>query len=190
MELINQIYQNKCYTPSDINEHLPVLKRYAEECDIVVEMGVRSIVSTWAFLSARPKKLISLDIVHPGEYINHDPEGCDLDLVKKLSDENGRDFTFILGDRLKGSPIVCDLLFIDTLHDYDQLKGELEIYASSCRKYIILHDTTHFAEEGETKGKAGIWGAIVEFLEKNKEWEIKERLTNNNGMTILKNKAL
>jgi len=185
MDLINQIYEKKCNTPSDIHEHLPVLKKYAEECEIVLEMGVRSIVSTWAFLSAKPKKLISLDIIHPKDYINHDPGGCNLNLVEKLSEENGIDFKFILGDSLKTNPIECDLLFIDTLHDYDQLKKELNIHSSLCKKYIILHDTTHFADKGETKGKEGIWRAVEEFID-NKEWVINERLTNNNGLTILK----
>ena len=185
MELINQIYQNKCYTPSDIHEHLPVLKKYAEECDVVVEMGVRSIVSTWAFLSAKPNKLISVDIVHHMDYINHDPDWCNLDLVKELSDRNNIDFSFVLGDTLKMDPIECDLLFIDTLHDYDQLKEELNIHSSVCKKYIILHDTTHFADKGETEGKEGIWRAVEEFID-NKEWVINERLTNNSGLTILK----
>lgn len=188
MELINQIYQNKCNIPSDIHEHLPVLKKYAEDCNVVVEMGVRSIVSTWAFLSARPDELVSVDIVHPMDYINHDPDGCNIDLVKELADKNKIGFRFILGDTLKIDPIQCDLLFIDTLHDYDQLKGELEIHSGSCRKYIILHDTTHFSEKGETPGKGGIWKAIEEFLDMSTEWAIKERLVNNNGLTILERK--
>lgn len=31
----------------------------------------------------------------------------------------------------------------------------------------------------------GLWPAIEEFLENNKNWKIKERFTNNNGLTIL-----
>jgi hypothetical protein len=34
----------------------------------------------------------------------------------------------------------------------------------------------------------GLWPALVEFLEKNQEWEILERYTNNCGLTILKRK--
>jgi hypothetical protein len=185
MELINQIYEDKCKKHSDIHEHLPVLKKYAEECEIIVEMGVRSIVSTWAFLAAKPSKLISIDIVHPLDYINHDPAGCNLHLVERLASENGINFEFILGNSLTINPIECDLLFIDTLHDYEQLKGELKIHSDFCRKYIILHDTTHFANKGETEGKKGIWRAVQEFIENNKNWAIRERLTNNNGLTIL-----
>mgnify|MGYP000087075032 CR=1 FL=1 len=186
MSKIEEKFQILCNKPSDINEHLPVLKKYALECDIVVEMGVRSIVSTWAFMSAKPKKIISVDIVHPSKYKNHDPEGCDIDLVEDVCKKSNIEFNFILSDTLKLKPIECDLLFIDTLHDYDQLKGELNIHARSCRKYIILHDTTHFEFKGESPGTKGIGPAIDEFISANKEWIIFEKLTNNNGLTILK----
>ena len=33
---------------SDINEHLPTLCRYAQECDSVFETGVRGCISSWA----------------------------------------------------------------------------------------------------------------------------------------------
>ena len=31
----------------------------------------------------------------------------------------------------------------------------------------------------------GLWPAISEFLEANQDWKLKERYTNNNGLTIL-----
>ena len=34
----------------------------------------------------------------------------------------------------------------------------------------------------------GLWPAIAEFVENNPEWYIKERFTNNNGLTILARK--
>ena len=42
-------------THSDINEHIPALINYAQQCDHITEMGVRWIVSTWAFMAASPK---------------------------------------------------------------------------------------------------------------------------------------
>ena len=53
MSLIEQKYQEYCKTPSDINEHLPTLKSYSEKCKTIIEMGVRSAVSTYAFLSSK-----------------------------------------------------------------------------------------------------------------------------------------
>ena len=52
-------YNELCVTPSDINEHLPTLKVYAEQCEHVTEMGVRGIVSTYALLMGKPKTMIS-----------------------------------------------------------------------------------------------------------------------------------
>ena len=55
-------YEKLCDIRSDINEHLPTLKRYASECKTVTEMGVRYACSTWAFLEARPEKITCYDI--------------------------------------------------------------------------------------------------------------------------------
>lgn len=62
MNRIEEKYQQHCNTPSDINEHLPTLRRYAEQCETVCELGVRGVVSTWAFLAAKCKKVIGVDI--------------------------------------------------------------------------------------------------------------------------------
>jgi hypothetical protein len=192
MELIYRKYQEKCSTVSDINEHLPTLRKYAEECDSIVEMGVRSIVSTWAFLSAKPKKLISLDLSHPSFF------GGNLDEVIQLSSENGIEFEFVEKSSLEYEMINTDLLFIDTWHDYLQLKMEMFRHHPKVNKYIILHDTTTFGyidesfydEYGnsrlETNLPKGLYPAVDEFLFANKEWRLWEKKSNNNGLTILK----
>ena len=89
--------------PSDINEHLITLKKYSEECEVIVEMGVRKIVSTWAFLSASPKKLISLDLHHPKIF------GGNLDEVIDAVKGTSIDFQFIEADSLKYKCEPCDL---------------------------------------------------------------------------------
>ncbi len=60
-EIISK-YNHLCSEPSDINEHLPVIKKYAEMCDSITEMGVRYVVSTWALLSGSPKSITCYDI--------------------------------------------------------------------------------------------------------------------------------
>ena len=185
---MNQIeikYAQKCNTPSDINELLPILRKYAELSETVTEMGVRSIVSTWAFLAAKPKKLVSIDLYHPSFFINHDKEGCDLDLVEKLAIQANIDFTFVQGNTLNIEIEPCDFLFIDTLHDYMQLKKELEIHSKNVKKYIAFHDTETFKKVGETTGEPGIEEAIEEFLIENNAWQICEKITYNNGLTII-----
>ena len=36
--------------PSDINEHLETLSKYASDCNSIFETGVRGVVSSWALL--------------------------------------------------------------------------------------------------------------------------------------------
>ena len=62
MTLAENKYQEHCERYSDIHEHLPTLYKYAAECDHVTEMGVREVVSTWAFLHAKPSRLVSYDL--------------------------------------------------------------------------------------------------------------------------------
>jgi hypothetical protein len=49
-----------------------------------------------------------------------------------------------------------------------------------------MHDTTLFGEKGEGKNNKGLWLAIEEFLVENPQWQILEKFTHNNGLTVLK----
>lgn len=184
-----EYYKN---TPSDINEHLETFKRYSSECDTIIEMGVRGITSTWAFLMGKPKKMISIDFQHPEIF------GGDINEVYRISSDLDINYEFRLEDTLKCEIEECDLLFIDTWHDFLQLKSELFRHHSKVNKYIILHDTNSygFRDEDlyseydmgrqETNLPKGLIAAVDEFLLHNKNWYIFERFANNNGITILK----
>ena len=191
--LILKKYIELSKTPSDINEHLETLKKYAQECDTIIEMGVRSIVSTWAFLIANPKKLVSLDLYNPSHF------GGNLQEVYDAASYSNIDFSFVEQDSLTYNIDSCDLLFLDTWHDFLQLKKELTRHHSKVNKYIILHDTVSYRyvdeksadEMGmlnqiETNLPKGLWPAIEEFLYHNKNWVIWEKKPNNNGLTVLK----
>lgn len=180
--------------PSDINEHFETLKRYSQECDIIIEMGVREIRSTWALLAGNPKIMRSYDFNHPSVY------GGNIEEVENACDIKGIDYKFILGNTLDCVIDECDLLFIDTWHDFLQLKSELFRHHSKVNKYIILHDTNSYAfsnerlyenyetERVETNLPKGLIPAIDEFLMSNREWYIFERHSHNNGITVLKRK--
>jgi hypothetical protein len=187
---IENHYHQIVNNPSDINEHLPTLKEYAEKCDHITEMGVRSVVSTFAFVLAKPKKMISIDINHPSFFGGKD----NLNKIIEYSKINQINFEFIQSDTLSIEIEKTDLLFIDTWHCYQQLKKELEIHSKNVTKYIILHDTTlfEFSDEdyyGDTSNseKHGLWAAIEDFLLSNSNWVIEKKYINNNGLTILKN---
>lgn len=174
---ITEIFNKKCNDNSDICQHLPTLKKYAEGCNVVIELGVRSIVSTWAFLEGKPNRLISVDIHHPSHYKDYDSEGCNIELVEHLSKEQRIDFEFIQGDSRKVKLPDCDLMFFDTLHTYHQLSDELAAHGSNVKKYMIFHDTETYRKE--------LVPAINQFLNKNNDWKVIEKFSNNNGLWVL-----
>jgi hypothetical protein len=177
---LEEKYIWKCQNKSDINEHLPTLKRYADECNHIVEMGVRDVVSTYAFMMGKPKHLISYDIVPLERY------GVDVNELMEVALLNGVDFQFRLENTLLNQIVETDLLFLDTDHTYSQVKCELDLHGNMSRKYIIFHDTTSYEFSGMHGDGIGIWMAITDFITKNPHWSIHERFTNNNGLTILK----
>jgi len=170
--MIKDEFDYVCEIPSDINEHLPVLRDLASECLHITEMGVRGIVSTWAFmegLKGRSGTLIGIDILPPNFY------GGDLPQVYEYAKAEGVNFKFILGSTLDLTIDETDLIFVDTLHEYKQLKEELALHSDKARKYIVLHDTTSCREE--------LWPAIRELLSK-KVWQVKYEYPFNNGVTV------
>ncbi|MBS0648191.1 MAG: hypothetical protein JSS10_03080 [Verrucomicrobia bacterium] len=187
--------------PSDINEHLPTLRRLAKECSSVVELGVRNIVSTWGLLIGLAEN----------QYPNRTYIGVDLglptpeifSLVKRLATTNRISYQHIQANDMYIDIKETDLLFIDTLHIYAHLTYELEKFSPKIRKYIAIHDTSDTFEyrdctsyQGDyseypfylNREKAGLWTAVVDFLARHPEWTLYERHTNNNGLTVLKRK--
>jgi hypothetical protein len=202
MNTIDDVYRRLCTTPSDIYEHLPTLREYASKCAVVAEMGVRTPTSTWALLrglcdstAAPPKKLFCVDIAH----VNMEQE-------RQIAARAGIHLTFICENSVAvdfDTPV--DLLFIDTWHVYGHLKRELAAHHNRVNKYIIMHDTTVDAYEGEsirchmdieeqmrvsgyTRDEicSGLWPAVKEFVATHAaEWKIEARYSNCNGLTVL-----
>lgn len=172
---LEMLYQAAKDTPSDIHQHMDRLRKLGEDCAFITEFGTRTGVSTLAWLSAKPNKLICYDI----------HRCADMDMLERVANEDGIIFSFRLEDVLAATIEATDLLFIDTLHVYDQLRMELARHSAQVRKYIVLHDTETFGQAGELPGTLGLWPAVEEFLVAHPEWEILERHSNNNGLTVL-----
>ena len=193
---------NVIATPGDINRHLITLMTYAAECNSILECGVRSVVSTWAFLhgltlNRHPiKKLSCCDLVKS-------PSISD---VEKACAEQSISFTFYEMNNLEipMENTSYNMLFIDTWHIYGHLKRELEKFESSILKYIILHDTEVDKIHGESircgwdtrqqaiesgypeeEIRCGLQKAVDEFLQTHSDWVLKEHISYNNGLTVL-----
>jgi hypothetical protein len=162
-------------------------------------MGVRTIVSTWAFLqglldTGKPATLQCLDLDEiPG-----------ITPICNQVKQYGIEMTFVKGDSATTPIKPVDLLFIDTWHVYGHLKRELAFHCGNVSKYIIMHDTTvdgiygesirfnnNTRDEAKRSGypeeeiRKGLMPAITEFLAAHPEWRLKEKFTNNNGLTVL-----
>lgn len=183
---------------SDINEHIPTLYEYAKECKHITECGVRNAVSSYAFGNAlkgrEGVKHILVDLDESREIKSY-LEECENEGLNAIF-YGESDLTCPMED--------TDLLFIDTWHVYGHLKRELARWHSYAKKYILLHDTTVDGEVGESirvgfdiekqvrdsgipreEIERGLWPAVEEFLSEHTEWVLKERFTNNNGLTVL-----
>ena len=193
---LEQLYHINCQQPSAINHHLPTLHKYAFQCKHIIEMGVESGLSTSAFLVAQPDYLISYDIKMDLRLVEL---MCLGELYHVYSTDakftyNRTIWWYTLMNSLHVQIAPTDLLFIDTLHTYLQLKEELHLHNDKVKKWIILHDTESFGEFSEgwqdipnpaIEQKQGINAAVKEFLTVHPEWQIKEHFTINNGLTVL-----
>jgi hypothetical protein len=194
-------FKQLCDTASDINEHLPTLYKYATECESVIELGVRGCVSSWAFVCG----LLNNGKSSRRLFLN-DINACDIDELMHVTANLDIKINYEwVSDLHLQTDEMFDLTFIDTWHVYGQLKRELKKFSQITNKYIIMHDTTLDAIQGETirsgwdakqqslatgipvdEINCGLQKAIDEFLMENSNWTLHETFTNNNGLTVLK----
>jgi hypothetical protein len=200
MEQLKIKYNYICNCSSDINEQFQTLYNYARECESILDLGVRGVVSSYAFVyglmnnNKETKNILLNDI-----------NECDVSELLSITKELPINVNYKwMNDLELDITDNVDLTFIDTWHVYGQLKRELNKFSKITNKYIIMQDTTIDEIYGETircKGNAeeqsiesgipveeinkGLWPAIEEFLETNKNWKIKERFYFKNGLTIL-----
>jgi hypothetical protein len=169
----------------DIWEHFPTLKELASTCQSVVEMGVRGGCSAYALaagLEISPEKekwMLYVDI-----------QPCKNPKLEELCTAAGISISFQQADSRYIDIPECDILFIDTLHTYGQLKTELEIHHSKAKKYIVMHDTEapwgfkNEADDGSPN--KGLRPAVDDFIAEHKDqWVLHAHHANCHGLTIL-----
>lgn len=72
--------------------------------------------------------------------------------------------------------IETDFLLVDSVHKYNHVLKELEIYAPLTKKYIMFHDTA---------GIPQVYNAVLEFLKNNNNWIEIEVFKKSAGYVIL-----
>lgn len=131
-------YPEVAAAPSDIQQHLPRLRKEAH--GTVLELGVRGGSSTVALLAGLEERggvLWSVDI---------DPASAAI-----FADH--AQWRFVLADSRDERPVVdaglpseLDVLFIDTLHTYEQVRDELAVWGDRVASggVILFHDTDSY----------------------------------------------
>ena len=126
---------------TDIHEHLITLYDLVLELDaqVVVELGAgQSTYALCAGVNVTKGHLWSIDIYHTSLVQGGPPEGSDL--------SKEPNFTFLHTDDIRaaiGWDRKIDLLFIDTSHQYEHTKKELETWGIFVKigGKIAMHDT-------------------------------------------------
>lgn len=161
---LSDLFRQCCDTNSDINGHLRYMHDVCIEIDakIVIELGVRTGLSTVAFLHAMDQTgghVWSVDIDRhsaPDEVALHDR------------------WVFTHADDLTVDPVPCDVLFIDTSHHYGHTLAELDRFARYAR-VVLLHDTALEHPAGAPpEPRYPVRQACLDWLAANPGWEWEE----------------
>ena len=128
---------------SDIQEYLEFLHQEAGRAEgrRVIELGTRGGNSTLAFLAAIEKR-------GTGHVWSVDVSGCAHDPEGMAPWARHPSWTFIQGDDMDAAvqsllPAQCDILFVDTSHEYEHTLAELRAYMPRVAPggVALFHDT-------------------------------------------------
>ena len=138
-------YEDRWSQPSDMQHYMPLLREIASRYPQVqvTELGVREGTSTSAFLAAAEAaggQVWSVDI-GPVKAPEYWPGTGRWEL--QISDDMAAEV----------EPRPCDVLFIDTSHEYEHTLAELRKFVPSVRPggVVLMHDTLNWPGDGVVK---------------------------------------
>jgi len=182
------IYRRHQGAKSAISPFLPRLRELAAGCNHVVEFGVKGGASSSALLLGA-ERVTSYDIATT-------PDALALQAIV------GERWDYRIEDSRTARVPECDMLFVDSLHTFAQVRAEL-VHADQVTRRLVFHDVTTFGEvgaQGETGRQSwiyvagrgscpdahlGIRPAIDELMIRDPSWRIVERHTDSHGLLVL-----
>lgn len=163
------------HAENDIVEHLPYLQSLAWLCEHCTEFGTRRAYSTSALISGCKGKVVSYDIDRREEvdFLRNIPLPCKWEFRQCSTIDPNISIEY------------TDLLFIDTLHTYEQVKTELLLHSYKVGRYIVFHDTATPRNEPGHENDIGILNAVIDFIIDHPEWKPIVNRKNCNGLLVL-----
>lgn len=176
--IIEELYAQRCAADvqhPDIYEHLPTLRRYAEQVMHVTEIGTRTGNSTTALLAGLAQHGGVMHSYDKDEQAFTAPEIAGVTWTFHRCNTHAHEF----------QPEPTELLLVDGDHSYSGVSLDLRM-APLVWRWIILHDTS---EEWIKDGGRGVYDALADFMRFNADdWRVAEVFTNCNGLTVLERK--
>lgn len=185
---LERLYDEHVAAKTAMSAHLPRLRALAQGLDLAVEFGVKRGGSSTALLLGAAR-VLSFDLVATAE-------------ARALRRLVGDRWTYRIEDSRAAQVPECDLLLVDSLHTYAQVRDELAAHGHKARRYLVFHDVTTFGEvgaDGETgcqqwtyvRGQSvpaeylGIRPAIDEYMARDDTWKIRARYADSHGLLVL-----
>jgi cephalosporin hydroxylase len=175
-ELLDKFIQEYDKANGSPEWYTEILKKYTSGLNTVTEFGTWNGVSTICFAIANVKKIISCDINF---------ERVDRKLITKLCNDRGIEIEFVAQNSVSGTKeFPADFVFLDTLHNYEHVKKEIERRGESAQKYLAVHDT-NYPPPRKNPTKL-VRDAVYEFLDGHKDFELELEDRTETGIMILK----
>ncbi len=199
---IEKEYICRYFIVSDLNEHLPRLRKVASECASATELGLDQMIATWGILMGLTENG-SPDRLYVGIAKALPPVEA-YSVAYDLAEAEGIEFEYMDGNCKLSDLPSTDLLYIDSMHTYCHLTFQLEALSSKVNKFIAIPYTCsqwshaddpaylgNYSEYPDTidRNKRGLRTAVDDFLSHHPEWSLYEHFEDHQGFTILKRKS-
>lgn len=135
------------------------IREKIQGCESYTELGVNQGTTLAIPLLHNTPTVNGYDIsLKPYNFARHHFE--------QYAKENNINFTAHEADTLKCVIQPTDVLYIDTVHQYNHLTKELARHSEQAKKYIIFHDTII------SQSRPNLKQAVLDFVKNNTMWEI------------------
>jgi predicted O-methyltransferase YrrM len=139
----------KARSDVDMEPHLLHLRHLASHVNSILEFGVRGGVSTWALLDGLPAD---------GTYLGIDIDDRIFRWIPQQVQQDPRFHVVIADDREVAFPLLhYDLVMIDSSHEYEHTKQELNIAARLTPDLIVMHDYLYAEPSCKVKQAVDEW---------------------------------